>query len=189
MGKGAIFCPVNIVTADFELVGRSTRDVFNVCLGCQRFDFVFLFFQILFRSGEFWGKCDLGQIDFTAGEIRLALLIILPRATSVVLGANVLSLRPQLMTTFRGFLPGLGEPGPYLKKNWRGGLRTEVWDLDSTKFEYHHGTPRGLGKSLRFRSSKCLSWLWEFPSWLSGVQPNICLPRAGNLVIDEPNSS
>ena len=54
MGKGAIFCPVNIVTADFELVGRNTRDVFNVCLGCQRFDFVVPNFQIvLFRSGEF----------------------------------------------------------------------------------------------------------------------------------------
>ena len=34
----------------------------------------------------------------------------------MVLAANVLSLRPQLMTTFRGFLPGLGESGPYLKK-------------------------------------------------------------------------
>ena len=69
MGKGAIFCPVNIVTADFELVGRNTRDIFNVCLGCQRFDFVVHYFQIvLFRSGEFWGKRDLGQIDFTAGE-------------------------------------------------------------------------------------------------------------------------
>ena len=69
MGKDAIFCPVNIVTADCEFVGWNTRDVFDVCLGCQRFDFVIQNFQIvLFRSGEFWGKCDLGQIDFTAGE-------------------------------------------------------------------------------------------------------------------------
>ena len=75
MGKGAIFGPVNIVTADFELVGRNTRDVFDVCLGCQGVDFVVQYFQIvLFRSGELWGKCDLGQIDFTAGENSLGFI-------------------------------------------------------------------------------------------------------------------
>ena len=36
MGKDAIFCPVNVITADFELVGRNARAVFNVCLGCQK---------------------------------------------------------------------------------------------------------------------------------------------------------
>ena len=66
---------LNIVTADFELVGRNTRDVLGVCLGCQRFDFVIQYFQIvLFRSGEFSGKCDLGQIDFTVVENSLGFI-------------------------------------------------------------------------------------------------------------------
>ena len=54
MGKGAIFCPVNIVTADFELVGRKTRDAFDDCFGCQRFDFVVEYSQIVLSGcGEF----------------------------------------------------------------------------------------------------------------------------------------
>ena len=40
MGKGGIFCQVNIVTADFEFVGRNIRNAFEVCLDCQKNDFV-----------------------------------------------------------------------------------------------------------------------------------------------------
>ena len=54
MGKGAIFCPVNVVIAEIELVGRNKPDAFDVCLDCQKFDFVIELSQIvLFRSGEF----------------------------------------------------------------------------------------------------------------------------------------
>ena len=64
MGKGAIFCPVNIVTADFELVGRNTRDVFNVCLALVAKDLIlsFIIFKLFcsevgsFKENAIWAK-------------------------------------------------------------------------------------------------------------------------------------
>ena len=54
MGTGTIFCPVNSITAYFELGEWNIGDTFYVCFGCQNFDFVIELPQIvLFMDGEF----------------------------------------------------------------------------------------------------------------------------------------
>ena len=74
--KGPIFSPMIVITADFKRVGRNTRDMFDVCLGCRKL-ILSLNYLTLF--------CSL------SGKYHWASLITLRKDTFVALKSNVLS--------------------------------------------------------------------------------------------------
>ena len=62
MSEGTIFCVVNVIAANFELVGRNTKDVFDFALVTKNLvlllNYLKLFYSKLgsFKENAIWAK-------------------------------------------------------------------------------------------------------------------------------------